>query len=151
MWGSRLNTLLQAQYASEFLYVLSLCLAKMATLQFLFTLARSSIRRTIVRGIIAFDASWTIIALLCIAFQCPLPRPWTVLSNKCFNQVCRHVSKDFEYSWLVYKSAFWDVFGTFDILLDVSIMALPVYLLRDLHVVRAKKMSTILAFFARLL
>lgn len=59
----------------------------MAILHFMVSLARIKTRRFIVKGFMVFNFIYTIGAILAIAFQCPLPRPWAILSNKCFNQV----------------------------------------------------------------
>ena len=66
---------------------MTLCLAKMAILHFMVSLARIKTRRLIVKGFVVFNFICIIVAMFAIAFQCPLPRPWAILSNKCFNQV----------------------------------------------------------------
>lgn len=81
------------------LYVISLCLARMALLQFLVHLARNNMRRSIVIGVMVFNCISATVAFLCVAFQCPLPHPWAILQNKCFDQVRE---KPFEpESWLM--------------------------------------------------
>jgi hypothetical protein len=66
---------------------MSLGLAKMAILHFLLSLARIQTRRLVVNGTIAFNAISMAVGILAVAFQCPLPRPWTILSSECFDQV----------------------------------------------------------------
>ena len=61
----------------------------MAVLQYLTTLASSKARNKTAKAVIAFNALWAITAIIAIAFQCRLPRPWEVLSERCFNQVCQ--------------------------------------------------------------
>lgn len=77
----------QTKYASDFLYVISLCLAKMAILQFLLSLALKEDRRLAVKVSMVFNLVTAVVAVFSIAFQCPLPQPWAILSDKCFNQV----------------------------------------------------------------
>ena len=60
----------------------------MAVLQFLSTIARSKIHSAVTKGVLGLNLVWTIAAILAIAFQCHLPQPWQVLSDRCFNQVC---------------------------------------------------------------
>ena len=40
------------------------------------------------KGVIVLNLLWAIAAVVAIAFQCRLPRPWEVRSHHCFNQVC---------------------------------------------------------------
>ena len=71
------------------LYVISLCLAKVALLQFLVYLARNHTRRMVVRGVMIFNWISVMVAILCVAFQCPLPHPWAIFLDRCFDQVGR--------------------------------------------------------------
>ena len=60
----------------------------MAVLQFLSTLARFKPHSAMTKGVIGLNLVWTILAILAIVFQCHLPQPWQVRSDRCFNQVC---------------------------------------------------------------
>ncbi|MCJ1355582.1 MAG: hypothetical protein MMC33_005574 [Icmadophila ericetorum] len=140
--GQHMDSLTESQveafqgtgYASQLLYILSLCITKLAVLEFLGTLAQSPVRRTATRSIMAVNGVWAIIATFCVAFQCGIPRPWAIISGHCFNQV-----------------AFWNALGAFDIMIDFAIVILPVYLLHDLKLVWKKKASVMAAFAGRLL
>ena len=77
----------QAEYTSQFFYIISLCLSRMAVLHFLKTIARSKARSTVTRGIIGFNLAWAGVAIIAVGFQCHLPQPWAILSNHCFDQV----------------------------------------------------------------
>jgi hypothetical protein len=59
----------------------------MAILHFLLSLARIQTRRLVVNSTIAFNAISMVVGIFAVAFQCPLPRPWTILSSECFDQV----------------------------------------------------------------
>lgn len=77
----------EAAYTSQMLYVISLCLARLALLQFLVHLARTNLRRKVVIAVMIFNCIFVMIAILCVAFQCPLPHPWAIFHHKCFDQV----------------------------------------------------------------
>ncbi|MCJ1426815.1 hypothetical protein MMC29_004718 [Sticta canariensis] len=124
----------QAAYASQILYVTSLCLAKMALLQFLIYLARNNSRRMLVRGVMIFNCTSAMVAILCVAFQCRLPHPWATLHDKCFDQ-----------------RGFWIAFGFMDIVADIATILSSICLLYDLHVERKQKSPIIAAFAARAL
>ena len=49
------------------------------------------------------------------------------------------------------KHAFWISVGTFDMMLDISIAILPIYLLYSVHIPRSRKFTILSAFAARLL
>lgn len=40
---------------------------------------------------VAVDFFWALISMIAIAAQCPPPRPWAIISDKCFNQVSFHI------------------------------------------------------------
>ncbi|MCJ1351581.1 MAG: hypothetical protein MMC33_001565 [Icmadophila ericetorum] len=122
----------QAAYSSHFLYVVSICLAKMAILHFLLTLARKDSRSLAVKVTIVFNIIFLVVAIFAIAFQCRLPQPWLTITGKCFNQ-----------------NAFWIVFGLTDILVDLATVVLPFFLLHDLHLAWGKKFPAIIAFTLR--
>jgi hypothetical protein len=123
----------QSSYAAGMLYVVALAVAKMTTLQFLETLARTNLRRMIVRSFMALDVAWALVAVIALIFQCSVPHTWAILSDKCFRQ-----------------NLFWDVIGAFDIIIDLAIIGLPVYLLFDLQLPLKKRISTMAAFSFRI-
>ncbi|KAF8246428.1 hypothetical protein K440DRAFT_368190 [Wilcoxina mikolae CBS 423.85] len=132
--SSQIENYQKAGYSAEMLYIPSLCFAKLATLSFLGTLAQTAISRTIVKVSMVFTGVWTFVAMIGIAFQCHLPRPWAILSNQCFNQ-----------------PAFWDAIGAFDVMIDLVLVGLPIFVLWDLQVPLRKKASIMGAFATRAL
>ncbi|KAI4221145.1 MAG: hypothetical protein LQ349_007916 [Xanthoria aureola] len=124
----------QAAYASEILYAITLCLAKLAILQYLLSLARKPRRTSAVKGCMIATILWTFIAVVSVAFQCPIPRPWELFSPRCFDQ-----------------SAFWDAFAAVDISLDLACATLPIYLLRDLQLAWNRKFQVMASLATRAL
>ncbi|KAL8918447.1 MAG: hypothetical protein Q9208_007353 [Pyrenodesmia sp. 3 TL-2023] len=124
----------KAAYASQFLYVVSLCLAKLAVQQFLLTLARAPVRYTVVKSLMIFSCVWAIVAMFTIVFQCPTPQTWRVFSNRCFDQ-----------------AAFWDVFGIVDALVDLASSLIPTYLLWGLQMPWSRKIPVMVSLASRAL
>jgi len=125
----------QAIYASQMLYILSLAFAKLALLHIYTTFARHYLRSLVVKGLMCFVALWAVVALLPIAFQCQMPTPWAIFSKgQCINQ-----------------PAFWDTIGAFDILTDICIATLPIWLLYDLQLPFSKRALIMIAFTERFL
>jgi hypothetical protein len=85
----RLNILMKGYYASEFLYISSLCFSKL-TLLVLFHVIVAGQRtlRRLVLGFGALISIWTIASIAAVALQCQLPRPWEMMTLRCFNTVC---------------------------------------------------------------
>ena len=79
----------QAGYAVDIQYVLSIALAKMITLQFLATLARDKYKRVWIKATVASNATWALVAIWGVIFQCRVPHTWAITSGVCFNRV-RH-------------------------------------------------------------
>ena len=79
-----------------------------------------------------FIVLWGLSAELAIAFQCHIPSPWAIISGKCFNRVY-HPSERSPTVLTPCQVAFWDINGAFDILTDVAIISLPLYLVWPLR------------------
>ncbi|MCJ1462539.1 hypothetical protein MMC07_001141 [Pseudocyphellaria aurata] len=140
--GQHINTLTANQvesyqktgYVAQLLYVLALCLPKFAVLQFLSTIAITKPSRITQKAIVAVNFVWAFVAVIIIASQCASSKPWAILSDKCSDQ-----------------PALWDFIGTADIAVNVAIIALPIWVLYDLRVTRAKKLTIMSAFALRAL
>ncbi|MCJ1426539.1 hypothetical protein MMC29_004442 [Sticta canariensis] len=138
--GRHISTLTASQvedyqktgYVAQLLYVLALCLPKFAVLHFLSTIAITKICRITQKGIVAVNFVWAFVAVIIIASQCASSQPWAILSNQCSDQ-----------------PAIWDFIGAVDIIVNVAIIALPIYILYDLRVSRYRKLTIMGAFALR--
>lgn len=108
------------------------------------------------------NIAWAIIAMIAIASQCSHPRPWAIISENCFNQVrCLWIFIFFYYvlciastpAWILIstQNPFWYVIGTFDILVNLAIIALPIYVLYDIQMSWSRKFAIMGAFGVRFL
>ncbi|KAI9756786.1 MAG: hypothetical protein M4579_003703 [Chaenotheca gracillima] len=131
---SKLDAFQRAGYASELLYVFALAFAKVSSLTFLAQLTPDKNHLAVTRAIQASVAVWAVAAVFGVAFQCNMPQPWAIITGKCFNQI-----------------AFWDAIGVLDILIDVAIVALPVYIVWSLQMARSGKAIVIGAFASRII
>ncbi|KUJ11289.1 uncharacterized protein LY89DRAFT_739485 [Mollisia scopiformis] len=121
-------------YASQLLYIPALCLTKMTTLVYLHVLSPECRFQTMNMTLEAFTILWSLAAEFAIAFQCQLPSPWAAISGKCFN-----------------TDTFWRINGGFDIVTDVMIVFLPLYLVWSLGMPWRRKGVVVMAFGSRLL
>lgn len=97
--------------------------------------------------------------MIAIASQCSHPRPWAIISNNCFNQVRCYGSLFLSHFYITFtgldtdykQNPFWYVIGTFDILVNLAIIALPVYVLYDIQMAGSRKFAIMGAFGVRFL
>lgn len=81
-------TINQSYYITQIFYLVTVYVAKLVGLYFFISLTGENIKRKIVRYFMAFIGAWTTAAILVVAFQCELPRPWENRSSqKCVNKV----------------------------------------------------------------
>lgn len=81
-------TLRQYAYASQLVYIPTLCFAKLSTLFYLRALTPDSNYAIFNRLTEICVILWALSAEFSILFQCNMPNPWAVLSTgKCFNIV----------------------------------------------------------------
>lgn len=122
------------------LYVLTIYMTKIASLQFQNRLARPSglnrlnIRRKSVKYTMLSVAAWTIIALLVLSFQCALPHPWVQPPARCIDQL-----------------AFWITNGVVDTTTQLFIGLIPIYLLFNLQLSMNHKRIASMSFTPSLL
>lgn len=77
----------QAQYAASFLSITSICFAKLSLVAFLRNLTPLPFDRKfgLVIGLLA--VVWAVTAIVTLAFQCHMPKPWDYVNQSCFNRV----------------------------------------------------------------
>lgn len=140
--GSLLSTLSHADYegfqkagyAWNILYIVCLALGKVSTLSLLLALAPNKTYRMPMLAVGGVIVLWGVAAIFASAFQCSLPHPYLITTGRCFSQV-----------------GFWDAMGAFDIITDIAIMALPIYLVYNLQLAAQKKFAVCFAFSFRIL
>lgn len=81
----------QFDYASNLLFILNLCFAKLSVLQLLRLVTPVKLHLRLVLGAGAFVILWSIASELASAFQCKTPNTWKVIGNQCFDRVCAPV------------------------------------------------------------
>ena len=77
----------QAQYAASFLLITSICFAKLSFVAFLRNLTPLAFDRKFGLVIGLLVVVWTATAIITVAFQCHIPKPWDYVNTSCFNRV----------------------------------------------------------------
>ncbi|CCD47695.1 hypothetical protein BofuT4_P036750.1 [Botrytis cinerea T4] len=121
-------------YASQLVYIPTLCFAKLSTLFYLRALTPDSNYAIFNRLTEICVILWALSAEFSILFQCNMPNPWAVLSTgKCFN-----------------IGAFWKATGVLDIATDCGIILLPIFLVWGLQMQLRRKVLVFIAFGTRM-
>ncbi|KAI4282999.1 MAG: hypothetical protein L6R35_005268 [Caloplaca aegaea] len=117
-------------YASNLLFILNLCFAKLSVLQLLRLVTPVKLHLRLVLGAGAFVILWSIASELASAFQCKTPNTWKVIGNQCFD-----------------RAAFWNAYGAFNLITEAALLILPLVILWKLQT-QAKKKAVIYSCFA---
>lgn len=81
------TTLMKAYYASDFLYISSLCFAKLSLIVYFGNIFFQRTHRRVVSAMGVLVGVWSAVSLGAVAFQCQLPKPWEVMTLRCYNRV----------------------------------------------------------------
>ncbi|KAH7127207.1 hypothetical protein B0J11DRAFT_505914 [Dendryphion nanum] len=130
----RANILMKAHYASDFLYVLSICFPKLTLVAFFHRIVVQRAERRITQVFGIFIIAWTLASLAAVAFQCSLPRPWEMMTLRCYN-----------------KGIFWIVYCIIDMTTEVGLVMLSVNLVAYLRVRLSRKLIVVACFAPRIL
>lgn len=120
-------------YVNDILFLLSMCLSK-ACIALLF-MRLSPGKNHIRASKIALISSivWAVVSIFMVALKCNLSHPWVEYNQKCTNLFVR-----------------WQLITAFDIIIEVLLFSMSIYLVKDLQMSRKNKSAVITAFGFRL-
>ncbi|PWY92300.1 hypothetical protein BO70DRAFT_402206 [Aspergillus heteromorphus CBS 117.55] len=127
------NTIEKIVYSSDLLYILSLSIAKISVLQLLSRLTVNTLHRRISIWAMILVTMWTIPAFFVLVFRCGIHNPWKLENGHCMN------------SFL-----FWVAISPVDIITELIIFILPIYIVNPVQVIVSKKVTVVVAFSFRL-
>ncbi|KAF1359302.1 hypothetical protein EJ07DRAFT_40773, partial [Lizonia empirigonia] len=81
----RADTIMKGYYATELLYISTLCFSKLSILVLFYNVAVLRTHRFFVLGFSICISAWSVTSVIAAAFQCELPRPWEMMTLRCFN------------------------------------------------------------------
>ena len=84
---SQLNSMMKSQYAANILFMISVCLSKLAMITFVRGLSVAALDRRFALGLEIFVAIWAVVGVFGMAFTCHVPHTWDYLNQQCFNTV----------------------------------------------------------------
>ncbi|RFU35677.1 hypothetical protein B7463_g743, partial [Scytalidium lignicola] len=123
----------QMLYASNLFFIAALGLSKISVAFLLLRVTPHEYHRRTFLAVISLMVGWTIASLVTVALTCDFSQPWISLNAKCPRVFLR-----------------WQVISAFDILFELALVGMTIFLVWDLHTVTESKMSVIFAFSMRL-
>lgn len=128
-----LDSIAKSLYASQLLYVTAMCLSKVSTALLIARLTRVRKHLLATKLVSAFSGAWGIAAILALALRCNLAHPWSIGdSAQCVSPFTR-----------------WIGIETVDMLIELAIFGLAVFLVWGLQMSRKLKFVVVGAFLCR--
>ncbi|GBF59566.1 hypothetical protein TMEN_581 [Trichophyton mentagrophytes] len=126
------NTAEQTLYISDILFILAYSCAKAAVGLLLYRLGRDTLYKRGCAAIALFIGLWGIAATLAMSIKCDISKPW-ILSDRCLHIELR-----------------WQLITTFDVLSELIMFGMLVYLIWGLQMAMSRKVVIVGAFACRL-
>ncbi|OCT48690.1 hypothetical protein CLCR_04817 [Cladophialophora carrionii] len=123
----------KSYYAGNIFFTLALGLSKMSVVFFLNRLTVVRTQKLVFHVLTAFIAAWTVGSTFAVALQCDLHHPWLIVDEQCPGAFLR-----------------WKIIGAFDIISELAIVLMAVYLVWGLFTTFSKKAIVVSAFAFRL-
>lgn len=128
-----LRTVQQAWAASDILYLVGIYLSK-CSMAFLFLrLTPSKIHNKIAWGTIGLCTVWVIVSIFLVIVNCEVRYPWADIAGQCSNMFAR-----------------WQFITAIDIMTEILLVGLAVFLVHDLRMSVGRKGVVVIAFLFRL-
>ncbi|KAF7511001.1 hypothetical protein GJ744_005547 [Endocarpon pusillum] len=119
-------------YASTVLFVFALGLSKSSIVALLLRMTPKEKHLVVFKGTLISFITWTIASSLAIALQCNLAHPWILVGERCPGSFVR-----------------WQVFAGLDVVTELVMIILAIYLVWDAKLSRKNKAVVIIAFGLR--
>ncbi|KAH8810577.1 hypothetical protein F5884DRAFT_255871 [Xylogone sp. PMI_703] len=120
-------------YVSILFFIMALGLSKISVAFLLLRLTPHKYHRRASYMIIGTMTAWTMVSLLVLALQCNISHPWISLHEKCPRMFLR-----------------WQLISAFDIIFELALVIMTIYLVWDLHTSMENKTTVVFAFSTRL-
>ncbi|CAG7921749.1 unnamed protein product [Penicillium olsonii] len=121
-------------FASQLLAVVVLSCSKTAVVLLVLSLQPFEKITFACKSILGMIAAWTLASLVALGTQCNHPRPWISSPDRCVNQYALYIS-----------------LGAIHMILDLSIIALPMTLLHQVQIIQWKRHQISALFATRIL
>lgn len=112
-------------------------------------LTPSKTHNKIAWGTVALCTIWVIVSIFLVIVNCELQQPWADIAGQCSNMVCA-LLLEVGSSLTVYKFTRWQFITALDIVVEIMLVGLAVFLVHDLRMSFGRKGVVVIAFLFRL-
>ncbi|KAL9079934.1 MAG: hypothetical protein Q9157_001226 [Trypethelium eluteriae] len=149
---NELDTASKALYAGNLLFIASLALAKLSIVVLIHQITPSESHRRLNYAISALVTVAAVTSIFAEAFQCALPTVWLLSGARCINRVSCSNILQFRLKLIkdMLKIALWSYFGTVQLLSDICLIGLPIYILFGLQLSFGRKLAVLVCFGTRI-
>ncbi|KAE8153181.1 hypothetical protein BDV25DRAFT_38568 [Aspergillus avenaceus] len=124
-----IDAILKSAYAAGILFIVTMCLSKLALIQFIWSITPAASDRRTAIGLEVSTGLWAAIGVLVSAFECKPPRTWDLENGHCFN-----------------VGAWWNYLSISNILLEIGIIIQALLIIVGVHAHWTKK-ATLTSIF----
>lgn len=140
-------------YTSNLFFIVAVGLSKVSVVSFLRRISRMKEHRLVFSISMGFIAAWTFGSLLGIALQCNMRHPWISIDEECPGIVSSVPDDDIWRLHILteFQLRRWQIISALDIVLEVAIVGLVVFLVSTLQTSMSSKVTVVGIFSFRLL
>ena len=138
-------------YTGMLFWILSIGASKLSVALFLLRLTPVCTHRRVYQTFIAILVVWIIVYIFAFALQCDLSEPWITIGASCPGVVSISILSTLDiYADTREQYERWQTFCALDILSEIALVCMTVYLVWDLKSSTSAKVKIIFAFSFRL-
>lgn len=149
------DSIYQTLYISDILFILAYSCAKAAVGLLLYRLGRDTLYKRGCAAIALFIGLWGMAATFAMSMKCDISNPW-ILSDKCHHIVSVNCCPRSSQCHILLTTLFdiqelrWQIITAFDVLSELMMFGMLVYLIWGLQMVMSRKFVIAGAFACRL-
>ena len=145
---------LKATYAANILYISSMIFSEISVLLLLRMITPSERDRKLIACAGSIAILWFIVAFVVSAAECGSPEPWNFMDGHCLNRVSSWTKSkpvNCEKYRTNYKMSWWTCVEVMNILINLSLIAVPAFIIKELQMSIWRKLSINGMFAVRLM
>ncbi|OCL15262.1 hypothetical protein AOQ84DRAFT_329710 [Glonium stellatum] len=128
-----LVTVEKTVYVNDILFLISMSISKACIALLFMRLSPGKNHIKVSKFALISSIVWAVVSIFMVALKCNLSQPWVEYNQKCTNLFVR-----------------WQIITAFDIIIEVLLFSMSIYLVKDLQMSGKNKSAVILAFGFRL-
>jgi len=144
------DLLFQASYSSDILYLVTIWLTKCSVLFLTFRLSPDKRHNLASTAVLGAASVFVVISLFLVGLGCELSQPWLLINTQCAMKMVRSLQLSLSLIADGFYYARWQVVAAFDIITEIALLGVSIFLVGGLQIAQYKKFIVIFAFALRL-